>query len=132
MTLTYKVQRYGNFAQSEFFMVGMFAVFVISWTDSYAPLFDAPKDGVIVWSLLFRVIVAAFILTGIAGVMADLLVYRGFRLRDATPQVMMIASLGSPSLRALFYLRFSSLKRQFYPDLAASTQACEMDLTDER
>ena len=30
LTLTYKVQRYGNFAQSEFFMVGMFAVFVLS------------------------------------------------------------------------------------------------------
>ncbi len=126
LTLTYKVQRYGNFAQSEFFMVGMFAVFVISWTDSYAPLFDAPKDGVIVWSLLFRVIVAAFILTGIAGVMADLLVYRGFRLRDATPQVMMIASLGvALALRALFYLRFSSLKRQFYPDLDISTQSVQ-------
>ena len=71
LTLTYKVQRYGNFAQSEFFMVGMFVVFVISWNDSYSPLFDAPRDGVLVWSLLFRVTVAAFILTGIAGVMTD-------------------------------------------------------------
>tara|TARA_B100000686_G_scaffold339347_1_gene413278 strand:+ start:773 stop:4921 length:4149 start_codon:yes stop_codon:yes gene_type:complete len=126
LTLTYKVQRYGNFAQSEFFMVGMFVVFVISWNDSYSPLFDAPRDGVLVWSLLFRVTVAAFILTGIAGVMTDLLVYRGFRLRDATPQVMMIASLGvALALRALFYLRFSSLKRQFYPDLDFSDQGMQ-------
>ena len=94
LTLTYKVQRYGNFAQSEFFMVGMFAVFVISWTNSYSPLFDAPRDGILVWSLLFRVVLVAFILTGIAGVMVDLLIYRGFRLRNATPQVMMISSLG--------------------------------------
>ena len=126
LTLTYKVQRYGNFAQSEFFMVGMFAVFVLSWTDAYSPLFDAPKDGVLVWSLLFRVVVAAFIITGVFGIMIDLLVYRGFRLRNATPQVMMIASLGvALALRAIFYLRFSSKKRQFYPDLDISTQSIQ-------
>ena len=126
LTLTYKVQRYGNFAQSEFFMVGMFAVFVISWTNSYSPLFDAPRDGILVWSLLFRVVLVAFILTGIAGVMVDLLIYRGFRLRNATPQVMMISSLGvALALRALFYLRFSSEKRQFYPDIDISTQSIQ-------
>jgi len=123
LTLTYKVQRYGNFAQSEFFMIGMFTTFVISWTGVYSPIFDSPRDDVIVWTLLFRVIVAAFIITGIAGVMVDLLVYRGFRLRDATPQVMMIGSLGvALALRAIFYLRFTSDKRQWFPDMDFSDQ----------
>ena len=117
LTLTYKVQRYGNFAQSEYLMIGMFSAWVISWTNQYSPLFDAPNDGVLAWTLFFRVVVGAFILTGIAGVIIDLLVYRGFRLRDATPQVMMIASLGvALALRALAYLRFSSTKFRYYFD----------------
>jgi len=123
LTLTYKVQRYGNFAQSEFFMIGMFTTFVISWTGAYSPLFDSPRDDVMVWTLLIRVVVAAFIITGVAGVMVDLLVYRGFRLRDATPQVMMIGSLGvALALRAIFYLRFTSDKRQWFPDTDFSDQ----------
>jgi hypothetical protein len=52
LTLTYKVQRYGNFAQSEFFMVGMFLAMVLAWSDHYSPIYEAPADGVIAWSLL--------------------------------------------------------------------------------
>jgi len=117
LTLTYKVQRYGNFAQSEFFMVGMFLAMVIAWSDYYSPIYEAPADGVIAWSLLLRVLVFAFVCTGLVGVMIDILVYRGFRLRKATPQVMMIASLGiALILRALFFLRFGSSRNIFEPD----------------
>ena len=136
LTLTYKVQRYGNFAQSEYLMIGMFSAWVISWTNSYSPLFDAPSDGVLAWSLFFRVVVGAFILTGIAGVMIDLLIYRGFRLRDATPQVMMIASLGvALALRALAYLRFSTTKFRYYFDQDLSdlrVEQCNIPTTKVR
>ena len=59
----------------------------------------------------------AFVLTGIAGIIIDRLVYRGFREENASPQVMMIASLGvALILRALTYLRFGSSRNMFEPD----------------
>ena len=117
LTLTYKVQRYGNFAQSEFFMIGMFLAIVMAWSEYYYPIYEAPKDGVIAWYLLLWTLLIAFLCTGIAGVIIDRLVYRGFRLRDATPQVMMIASLGvALILRAIVYLRFTAARNMFEPD----------------
>ena len=117
LTLTYKVQRYGNFAQSEFFMIGMYLSMVMVWVDQFYPLASAPRDGVLVWSLLLWTILGAFVLTGIAGIVIDRLVYRGFRQKNASPQVMMIASLGiALILRALVYLRFGAGKKMFEPD----------------
>ncbi len=117
LTLTYKVQRYGNFAQSEFFMIGMFLAMVMAWSEYYYPIYEAPRDGVIGWYLLLWTLVVAFFCTGIVGVMIDRLVYRGFRLRDATPQVMMIASLGvALILRSIIYLRFTAARNMFEPD----------------
>ncbi|MFL2493684.1 MAG: ABC transporter permease [Candidatus Thalassarchaeum sp.] len=117
LTLTYKVQRYGNFAQSEFFMIGMFLAMVMAWSEYYYPIYEAPRDGVIAWYLLLWTLLIAFLCTGIVGVMIDRLVYRGFRLRDATPQVMMIASLGvALILRAIIYLRFTAARNMFEPD----------------
>ena len=117
LTLTYKVQRYGNFAQSEFFMVGMFFGMILGWSDPYYPLYESPGDTVITWTLLLRTILVAFVLTGLVGIIVDRAVYRGFRIRKASPQVMMIASLGiALFLRAIYFMRFSPSKVIFYPD----------------
>lgn len=117
LTLTYKVQRYGNFAQSEFFMIGMYLAMIMVWSDYFVPLYDAPKDGVLTWSLLSWSLIAAFVLTGISGIIIDRLVYRGFRESHASPQVMMIASLGvALILRAITYLRFGASRNMFEPD----------------
>ena len=117
LTLTYKVQRYGNFAQSELFMIGMYLSMVMIWSDFFFPLYDANSDGVLAWSLLLWTLVAAFFLTGIAGVLIDRTVYRGFREKGASPQIMMIASLGvALILRALTYLRFGAGINIFEPD----------------
>ena len=117
LTLTYKVQRYGNFAQSEFFMIGMYLAMILVWSDFFVPMYDAPRDGVLTWSVLCWTLLAAFILTGIAGIIIDRLVYRGFREENASPQVMMIASLGvALILRAITYLRFGSSRNMFEPD----------------
>ena len=117
LTLTYKVQRYGNFAQSEFFMIGMYLAMILVWSDYFVPMYDAPRDGVLTWSVLCWTLLAAFILTGIAGIIIDRLVYRGFREENASPQVMMIASLGvALILRAITYLRFGSSRNMFEPD----------------
>jgi len=117
LTLTYKVQRYGNFAQSEFFMIGMYLAMILVWSDYFVPMYDAPRDGILTWSVLCWTLLAAFILTGIAGIIIDRLVYRGFREENASPQVMMIASLGvALILRAITYLRFGSSRNMFEPD----------------
>ena len=117
LTLTYKVQRYGNFAQSEFFMIGMYLAMILVWSDYFVPMYDSPRDGVLTWSVLCWTLLGAFVLTGIAGIIIDRLVYRGFREENASPQVMMIASLGvALILRALTYLRFGSSRNMFEPD----------------
>ena len=119
LTLTYKVQRYGNFAQSELFMIGMYLSMIMIWTDHFFPMssLSTTKDGVLTWSVLIFTLVLAFILTGLAGIIIDRLVYRGFRKNKATPQVMMIASLGvALILRALTYLRFGSSRNMFEPE----------------
>jgi neutral amino acid transport system permease protein len=119
LTLTYKVQRYGNFAQSELFMIGMYLSMIMIWSDYFFPLssLSTTKDGVLTWSVLIFTLISAFILTGLAGVIIDRLVYRGFRRTKATPQVMMIASLGvALILRAMTYLRFGSGRNMFEPE----------------
>ena len=119
LTLTYKVQRYGNFAQSELFMIGMYLSMIMIWSDYFFPLssLSTTKDGVLTWSVLIFTLIAAFVLTGLAGVIIDRLVYRGFRRTKTTPQVMMIASLGvALKLRAITYLRFGSGRNMFEPE----------------
>ena len=117
LTLTYKVQQYGNFAQAELFMVGMFVGMILSTSNTFYPIYEAPGDGVISWSLLLISIVAAFFIAGIVGVILDRAVYRGFRMRKASPQVMMIASLGvALILRSIYFMRFGSSKVMFRPD----------------
>ena len=119
LTLTYKVQRYGNFAQSELFMIGMYLSMIMIWTDYFFPMsnLSTTKDGVLTWSVLLFTLVAAFVLTGIAGIIIDRLVYKGFRKANTSPQVMMIASLGvALILRALTYLRFGASRNMFEPE----------------
>ena len=116
-TLTYSVQRYGNFAQSEFFMLGMYVGIAFMWTDWLFPITEAPADGTLVWSLFFYVLIGSFLLTGLAGIIIDRLVFKGFRVSKSSPDVMMIASLGvAMILRSLVYLRFGSNSKRFVPD----------------
>jgi ABC-type branched-subunit amino acid transport system permease subunit len=117
-TLTYSVQRYGNFAQSEFFMLGMYVAIMIMWMDYFFPLVSVPKDGVLVWTVLLWTLLGAFVLTGLAGIIIDRLVFRGFRDRKSSADVMMIASLGvALILRAIVYLRFGAGTKLFEPDI---------------
>ena len=117
LTLTYKVQRFANFAQAEMMVFGSYVAITLMWSDRFFPVSDAPKDGILNWELLIWAGVSAFVLTGIVGLIIDRVVYRRFRKRMGTPQVMMIASLGvSMLLRALLYMRFSASTHRFIPD----------------
>ena len=119
LTLTYKVQKYGNFAQSELFMLGMYLAVIMTWTDFLFPMssLSTSQEGVLTWSVFIFILIAAFILTGFAGIIIDRLVYRDFRKKGASPQVMMIASLGvALILRAITYLRFGAGRQIFEPE----------------
>lgn len=117
LTLTYKVQHFANFAQAEMMLVGAYVALTLMWSDRFFPLADAPSDGVFNWELLIWAVVSAFVITGILGLIIDRLVYRRFRDKLSTPQVMMIASLGvSMVLRAILYMRFSASTFRFIPD----------------
>jgi len=116
-TLTYSVQRYGNFAQSEYFMLGMYVGIALMWSDWLFPLHIAPADGTLVWSIMVYTVIAAFILTGLAGVIIDRLVFKGFRDSRSSADVMMIASLGvALVLRSIVYLRFGANSKRLVPD----------------
>lgn len=117
LTLTYKVQRFANFAQAEMMLFGSYIALTLMWSDSLFPISDLPKDGILDWELLIWAGVSAFVITGLIGLVIDKVVYRRFRNKMATPQVMMIASLGvSMILRGLLYMRFGAGTFRFIPD----------------
>ena len=126
LTLTYKVQRFANFAQAEMMLFGSYVALTLMWSDTFFPMSNAPKDGVFDWDLLIVSGVGAFFITGFVGLLVDRVVFRKLRNKMATPQVMMIASLGvSMVLRAILFMRFSAATFRFVPDrdwrLATST-----------
>ena len=51
--ISIKVQRYGNFAQSEYFMLGMYVSIALIWTDYFMPLTMSPADGVLLGLFYF-------------------------------------------------------------------------------
>ena len=117
LTLTYKVQGYGNFAQGEFLLLGSYISLTLMWSERFSEAVAAPKDDLLSWELLLWACVAGFVITGIIGVIIDKCVYRGFRKRNASSQTMMIASLGvAMILRALVYLRYTARSFLFVPD----------------
>lgn len=140
LTLTYKVQGFANFAQAEMMLIGSYVALILMWSDSFAVLSDAPKDGVLNWELLLWSCVWAFVIAGLAGWLIDRVVYKKLRARNATFQVMMIASLGvAMVVRALLFIRFSANNFRFVPDkdwrlttsvVEAPTQTIQIHLGD--
>lgn len=117
LTLTYKVQRFANFAQAEMMLVGAYVALTLMWADRFFPISDAPQDGILNWELLIWAVIFAFVITGLVGLIIDRLVYKRLRIKLAAPQVMMIASLGvAMVIRALLFMRFSAGTYRFVPD----------------
>ncbi len=117
LTLTYKVQRFANFAQAEMVLFGSYIALLLMWSNRFFPISDSPSDGILNWELLLWAGVSAFVITGALGFAIDRVVYKRFRAKMGTPQVMMIASLGvSMILRGLLYMRFGAGTFRFVPD----------------
>jgi len=133
LTLTYKVQRFANFAQAEMMLVGAYVALTLMWSDRFFPVSDAPKDGALGWELLIWAGISAFVITGLVGLFMDRLLYRRLRRRFATPQVMMIASLGvAMVLRALLFMRFSAGTHRFVPDRDWRLATSRFEIPTER
>ena len=125
LTIIYKVQNFGNFAQAEMMLVGAYVGFTMMWSPFFYTIIDGkkvlnidvPKDEVLTWDLLFWACVSGFVIAGLLGVLIDKLVYRRFRMKNALPQAMMIASLGvAMIMRGLLYLRYGAEQFLFVPD----------------
>ena len=125
LTIIYKVQNFGNFAQAEMMLVGAYVGFTMMWSPFFHTIIDGkkvlnidvPKDEVLTWDLLFWACVSGFVIAGLLGVLIDKLVYRRFRMKNALPQAMMIASLGvAMIMRGLLYLRYGAEQFLFVPD----------------
>ena len=76
LTLTYKVQRFANFAQAEMMLVGSYVALTLMWSDTFFSISDAPEDGTIDWTLLIWASICAFVVTGFTGLLIDRLVLR--------------------------------------------------------
>ncbi|MEE8045666.1 MAG: ABC transporter permease, partial [Dehalococcoidia bacterium] len=133
LTLTYKVQRFGNFAQAEMMLIGGYVALTVMWSDRFFPISDAPKDDILNWKLMVWAAIFAFVVTGLIGLVADRLIYKRLRSKMAAPQVMMIASLGvAMILRALLYMRFSARTFRFVPDKDIKLANAKFDVPTER
>ena len=117
LALTYKVQKYGNFAQAEIMLLGSYVALIMMWSDMFFPISDASSDGILNYRLLVASAISAFVICGFVGVIIDKSVYKPLRKRFASAQVLMITSLGVAMLiRAILYMRFSAKTFRFIPD----------------
>ena len=117
LALTYKVQKYGNFAQAEIMLLGSYVALIMMWSDMFFPISDASSDGILNYRLLVASAISAFVICGFVGVIIDKSVYKPLRKRFASPQVLMITSLGiAMVIRAILYMRFSAKTFRFIPD----------------
>ena len=126
LTVIYKVQKFGNFAQAEMMLVGAYVGFTMMWSPFFYTIIDGKKtlnidvkkDEILTWDLLFWACISGFVIAGLLGVLIDRLVYRRFRMKNALPQAMMIASLGvAMIMRGVLYLRYGAEQFLFVPDI---------------
>jgi branched-subunit amino acid ABC-type transport system permease component len=133
LTLTYKVQRFANFAQANMMLVGAYVALTLMWSDRFFAISDSPSDGNLNWQLVIWASLLAFGITGLLGLIIDRLIYKRLRKKLASPQVMMIASLGvAMILRAMLYLRFSGRTFRFVPDRDWKLATSRFDVPTER
>ena len=114
-------------------LVGSYVALTLMWSDRFFPLADAPGDGSLNWELLIWAGVSSFVIAGVFGLIIDKLVYRRFRNKMGSPQVMMIASLGISMInRAVLFMRFSASNFRFIPDRDWRLSTSTFDIPTQR
>jgi branched-chain amino acid transport system permease protein len=124
-TLVYGVLRLINFAHSEVFMVGTFA---IMWTWTGLGITDNPNVGIGVSMLLLGALIGAAVSGGTA-VLVELVAYRPLRRKNAPPLVFLITAIGvSLTLVEIFGLFTGRGERkiQGMPTIITSTTVLDL------
>lgn len=93
-TLVYGVLRLINFAHSEVFIVGAYAVFFTLSALGFGPSAPRIGTGAIVVDLLLAIL-AAMVVSGIVAVILERVAYRPLRRRNAPPLVFLITAIGA-------------------------------------
>ena len=114
LNLTYKILGFPNFAHAEYLTIGGFvAIFMQTW-----PVFKQDQGDQGIWheDIFIASLITAFIVSGLLAILFDKMIFKRMRNKNATPQSMMIASLGlALLLRGLLFLRFSGAFQYFTP-----------------
>ena len=105
ITLTYRVMKFANFAHGEYFVIGFYVgASMQSWVVFSEGKYFGTHAGLI---LFIAAVIGSIVITGSIVVLIDFLVFKPLRKKGASPDILMIASLGvSLILRSLLRLIF--------------------------
>ena len=90
-SLIYATTRFFHFAHGAVYVVGAYSAYVV--IEAFRRSAEAASAAVPLWVPVVAVLVAVVVATVLGGLM-ELLIYRPLRRRQATPLVLLIASLG--------------------------------------
>lgn len=113
LTLTTRVRKFSNFAQAEFLTVGLYSVVAFrTWnlfTRGELPFVgNSLGNYSYIYSIIFFQIAAIFIITGLIGIIGEIVIYAPLDRRKATALTLMVASIGfSIILRQIVQETFS-------------------------
>jgi branched-chain amino acid transport system permease protein len=96
LTLTTRVRKFSNFAQSEFLIVGIYVSVAlgIATTKYLERNFLFMYNIFSTFELFFIELLLAFVITGLVGVLSEILIFGPLAKRDATPLSLMVGSIG--------------------------------------
>ncbi|MEL0164025.1 MAG: hypothetical protein VW886_03525, partial [Candidatus Heimdallarchaeota archaeon] len=96
LTLTTRVRKFSNFAQSEFLIVGIYVSVAlgIATTKYLERNFIFMYNIFSTFELFFIELLLAFVITGLVGVLSEILIFGPLAKREATPLSLMVGSIG--------------------------------------
>ncbi|MHA2501407.1 MAG: branched-chain amino acid ABC transporter permease [Candidatus Kariarchaeaceae archaeon] len=95
LTLTTRVRKFSNFAQSEFLIVGIYVSIALSIASEANWYKSGIIDFIFTTAQLFYIeIILAFIITGLIGIASEYFIFGPLTKRNATPLSLMVSSIG--------------------------------------
>ncbi len=85
LTMTTRIRKFGNFSHSEFLVVGAYSVLAIT------QIFKITNEFT---QIIFVQLIIAFLVSGMVGVLGEILIFGPLINRNATPLSLMVASIG--------------------------------------
>lgn len=85
LTMTTRIRKFGNFSHSEYIIIGVYAVI------SMKTIFNITASFT---QIIFFQLIIAFIVSGLFGILGELIIFGPLIKRNATPLSLMVASIG--------------------------------------